>query len=62
MCCLYTRSQVSVREICPFWKTLLSVLMAVFLFLFSLFPITVFICLFKERKSELGRGFGAINN
>ena len=33
-----------------------------FLFLFSLFLITLFICLFKERKSELGRGFGAINN
>ena len=33
-----------------------------FLFLFSLFLITVFICLFKERKSELGRGFGAISN
>ena len=33
-----------------------------FLFLFSLFLITLFICLFKERKSELGRGFGAISN
>ena len=33
-----------------------------FSFLFSLFLITLFICLFKERKSELGRGFGAINN
>ena len=33
-----------------------------FLVLFSLFLITLFICLFKERKSKLGRGFGAISN
>ena len=34
VCYLYTRSQVFVREICPCWKSLLSVLMAVFCFCF----------------------------
>ena len=45
--CWYTRSQVSVREI--------------FVFVFT-FPNYCAICLLKERKSEFGRGFGAISN
>ena len=46
----------------PVEKLFLSVLMAFFLFLFSLFLITLFTCLFKEKKSELGCDFGGINN
>ena len=53
MCCLYTRSQVSVREICPCWKTLLSVLMAVFCFCFHFSQLLcLYVCLRRGSPSS----------
>ena len=53
MCCLYTRSQLSVREICPCWKTLLSVLMAVFCFCFHFSQLLcLYVCLRRGSPSS----------